>query len=269
MPDPFLTSPTVADTYGGLARMRPQHVADIRVYAAELADSHRVHTPTYTKTRGGRTKLVGVHTEDYDGLLAQLADAAVHGVTSSEDVAGARPVPQSKPPGSWEALARYTDIDAEIAGWCAALDLRRRGSVQGDVRQLAGAAGEPRLVDDGQAAALCRAMRSWRTQAQALIGWTSQHYQPRATCPVLTCGQAGTLRVNLARKAAYCTACLSVWDDVDGSIGVLAEHIAAQTEARDIAGERVRSGRAGHGAWLPEHPCLTRSADGANACPKT
>ncbi|MEU7617203.1 hypothetical protein AB0B27_14065 [Micromonospora rifamycinica] len=237
-----------------LARLRPLLVDELRGYAAQLADSYRTHEPTYTKTRGGRIKLVGVHTEDHPGLLAQLDDVAVYGVTSSADTPGARPVPQSRPPGTWEAVALYTDIDAEIAGWCWALDLPRRGSTQGDVRQLAGAAGEPRIVTDVQVDALCRTMRLWRTRAQSLIGWITAAYQPRATCPVLTCGRAGTLRVNLARKAGYCTACLSVWDDVDGSITVLAEHISAQTDARAVASERVRSGRSGHGAWLPDHP---------------
>lgn len=229
-------------------------VDDIRAYAAQLANSYRSTETVYRKTRGGRIKLVGVHTQDHDGLLAQLADVAVYGVTSSTDIGGARPVPQSRPPGTWEALALYTHIDAEVAGWCAALDLARRGSVQADIRQLTGAAGEPRIVEDHQVATLCAAMRGWRARAQAQIGWTTAAYQPRATCPVLTCGRGGTLRVSLARRAAYCTECLSVWDDSDGSITVLAEHIAAQTNARDIAGERIRSGHAGHGGWLPDHP---------------
>ncbi|TDB82958.1 hypothetical protein E1091_18540 [Micromonospora fluostatini] len=233
---------------------RRQLVDELRGIAAQLTDTYRTHVPTYTKTRGGRIKLVGVHTEDHPGLLAQLDDVAVHGVSSTDDTPGARPVPQSRPPGTWDPLAAYVEIDAEIAGWCAALDLRRRATVQGDVRQLAGAAGEPRIVNDDQADALYRAMRAWRTRAAALIGWAAEPYRPRATCPVLTCGRAGTLRVALARRAAYCTDCRSVWDDTDGSIRVLAEHIAAQTDARSVTSERVRSGRSGHGAWLPEQP---------------
>ncbi|WP_139135781.1 DUF7341 domain-containing protein [Micromonospora yangpuensis] len=229
---------------------RAQLVDEIRQYAAALADSYRTDEPVYTKTRGGRIKLVGVHAEQHDGLLVQLDDVAVHGVTSSDDVAGARPVPQSRPPGTWEAVALGVEIDAEVAGWCDVLGLPSRNSLQADVRQLAGAAGEPRIVSDDQAAALCRAMRSWRTRAQAQIGWTRDPYRPRATCPVVTCGQPGLLRVDLIRRAAYCIGCQSVWDDVDGSIRVLAEHITAQTEARAVTSVRLRSGWSGHGgAW--------------------
>ncbi|MBX7264937.1 hypothetical protein KIF24_01950 [Micromonospora sp. Llam7] len=237
------------------SRRRQLLVDDIRAYAAQLTDCYRAHETLYTKTRGGRTKLVGVHTETHDGLLAQLAEIAVHGVTSSTDNPGARPVPQSTPPGHWEALGRGAAIAAEAARWCWDLDLPLRDTTQGNIRQLAAAAGELRIVDDDQVAALCRAMRLWRAQAQALIGWTSEAYRPRATCPILTCGKADTLRVNLARKSAFCLECLSVWDDVDGSINVLAEHIAAQTEARAVTTERIRSGHSGHGgAWLPDHP---------------
>ncbi|GAB3856643.1 hypothetical protein GCM10029963_53360 [Micromonospora andamanensis] len=82
------------------SRRRLLLVDDIRAYAAQLTDSYRAHETLYTKTRGGRIKLVGVHTETHDGLLAQLADVAVHGVTSSTDNPGARPVPQSTPPAT-------------------------------------------------------------------------------------------------------------------------------------------------------------------------
>ncbi|WP_431729949.1 hypothetical protein [Verrucosispora sp. TAA-831] len=237
------------------SRRRLLLVDDIRAYAAQLADSYRATETVYRKTRNGRTKLVGVHTETHDGLLVQLAEVAVHGVTSSTDNPGARPVPQSKPPGHWEAIGRGAAIAAEAARWCWDLELPLRDTTQGNIRQLAGAAGEPRIVDDDQAAALCRSLRLWRAQAQALIGWTSEAYRPRATCPILTCGKPGTLRVNLARKSAFCTECLSVWDDVDGSITVLAEWISAQTDARVVTAERIRSGHSGHGgAWLPDHP---------------
>lgn len=236
------------------AELRDQVVAEIRAYAAELADPYRTQVATYTKTRGGRIKLVGVHTEMHDGLLTQMADAAAYGVTSSEDTPGARPVPQSRPPGAWEPLARHTEIVRSAARWCCELRLPLRETVHGNVRQLAGAAGARRVVDDIMVELLAQSMRRWRAQAQAMIGWTTEAYRPRATCPILTCGRAGTLRVNLARRAAFCVECLSVWDDVDGSINVLAEHIAAQTEARAVTTERIRSGWSGHGAWLGDHP---------------
>ncbi|MFG1898681.1 hypothetical protein ACGFIP_32205 [Micromonospora zamorensis] len=225
-------------------------VADIARYAHELADSYRTQTPAYSKTRGGRIKLTGVHSTEHDGLLVQLADVAAYGVTSSDDVHGARPVPQSRPPGQWEAVARLAAISTDAARWCWNLELAWRATVQGNVRQLAAAAAEPRIVPTEVAEGLAGAMRGWHVRAQAAIGWVTAPYQPRASCPVLTCGQRDTLRVDLARRAAYCTACQSIWDDVDGSIGVLAKHIGAQAESRVGQSERVRSGHAGRGgAW--------------------
>lgn len=225
-------------------------VADIRAYAAELADSHLTQTPAYTKTRGGRIKLVGVHRVEQDGLLAQLAEAAVLGTTSSDDVHGARPIPQSRPPGAWEAIGRHAAITLAVVGWTWELRLPQRDTVQANVRQLAAAAAVPRLLDDIGARMLLTAMRSWRVQAQTAAGWITPLFAPRATCPILTCGERGTLRVNLAKRSAYCTACEAIWDDSDSSIKVLADHIATETGNAEYRGEPVRSGRAGHGAWL-------------------
>ena len=225
-------------------------VAEIAGYAAELADSYWTQTPAYSKTRGGRTKLTGVHRTEQDGLLVQLAEVAAYGITSVDDVHGARPVPQSRPPGTWEALALHGTISTDAARWTANLELGHRGTVQGHVRQLAAAAADPRVLDDVAAAGLAGAMRGWYVRAQALIGWLTVPYRPRASCPVITCGQRDTLRVDVARRAAYCTGCLSIWDDRDGSIRMLAQHIEAQTTSRAVQAVRVRSGHAGRGgAW--------------------
>ncbi|MFI6332930.1 hypothetical protein ACIBBG_32065 [Micromonospora chersina] len=228
-------------------------VAEIAGYAQHLASSYWTQTPAYTKTRGGRIKLTGVHRTEQDGLLVQLAEVAAYGVTSPDDVHGARPVPQSRPPGTWEALALHGTISTDAARWTANLQLGHRDTVEAAIRQLAAAAGEPRVLDDVVAAALASAMRGWHVRAQALIGWITQPYRPRATCPVITCGRRDTLRVDVARKAAYCAGCQSIWDDRDGSIRVLAQHIEAQTNSRAVQAERVRSGHAGRGgAWPAE-----------------
>ncbi|WP_319460076.1 hypothetical protein [Micromonospora sp. RTP1Z1] len=228
-------------------------VAEIAGYARELAESYWTQTPAYSKTRGGRTKLTGVHRTKQDGLLVQLAEVAAYGVTSTDDVHGARPVPQSRPPGTWEALALHSTISTDAARWTWNLELAARDTVQGHVLQLAAAAGEPRVLDDDVTEALAGAMRGWHVRAQALIGWVTAPYQPRASCPVVTCGRRHTLRVDVARRAAYCTGCQSIWDDRDGSIRMLAKHIEAQTNSRAVQAERVRSGYAGRGgAWSAE-----------------
>lgn len=226
-------------------------VADIAHYAGELADAYWTQTPAYARTRGGRIKLTGVHRTEQDGLLVQLAEVAAYGVTSPDDVHGARPVPQSRPPGTWEAIALHATISTDAARWTWNLELAARDTAQGRIRQLAAAAAAGQhVMDNIMTAGLAGAMRSWHVRAQALIGWVTAPYRPRASCPVITCGRRDTLRVDVGCRAAYCAGCQSIWDDRDGSIRVLAQHIEAQTNSRAVRAERVRSGHAGHGgAW--------------------
>ena len=174
-----------------------------------------------------------VHVTTQPGLLAQLGEAMVDASSGSQEAAGARAVPGSRPPGCWEALATLAAITTAVAGWCWDLDLPLRDTVESSIRALIGKAPE---LDDDRAARLLADMRSWRYRAAVMTGWQSPLFAPRVPCPA--CGKNNTLRVNLDRQAAFCSSqdrdesgalmCGTTWDAA--TIGVLADYIRSVAE---------------------------------------
>lgn len=235
-------------------------MADPLTELADLADElcdPRQHVERVHDRVDRGTRRMRAHVTTQAGLLAQLAEAAVEGA-AAEETSGGRSVPQSRPPGCWEAIARHTAITLHVAHWCWDLRLEQRATVEANLRALVGAA--PR-VDSDTVRALVADARRWRHQAAVMTGWASPSFAPQAPCP--QCARPGSIRINLARKSAMCTneardaqgrlLCGAMWDQ--DTIGLLGEYISQQTEP-DQNGQRVkvRSGRAGHGAWLADTP---------------
>lgn len=211
------------------------HIADL---AEELADprQHREERWGWSAARH-RIRLQD-HIVIQDGLLAQLHEAVASAMDKTDRAGGSRSASRSAPPLQLEALACYMEIAASAAQWCDALGVPKRPTVEGNIRALAGASlsgyGEDLLAD----------MRRWRNRAATLTGWQQPLYKPRAECPVVECGRANTLRINLLAKTAVCMACEAYWDSA--TIGILGAHIAQAVRQPRVP---VRSGAAGHGGW--------------------
>lgn len=217
---------------------------DIAELAEELAES-RKHTEPLPEWDASRNKKVrSVYVTTVPGLLDQLQQA-VYGTHTTKDTEGTRGIPASKPPLLIEALSRDVQIGLALQSWIANCGLKNRFDRAGNVRLLVGHA--PTLDLDIQHQ-LRRDLRRWRTWAAVLTGWALPPLTPDVQCPEIDCGTRHTLRIILDRRTGYCSACSSVWDDRDGSINVLAAHIAAET-AKPRIRSRIGSGAEGHGGW--------------------
>lgn len=202
------------------------HQVQIADLIEELCDprQHREQRWTWSDQRN-KVKLPD-HTTIQPGLLAQLYEAVepILGKTG-DNQGGSRGVARSTPPLRIEALDRYLEIANAVDDWCEYLhiELANRPTTQSRLRALAGAD-----TTSDQAAELLADLHRWRAWASTLTGWQTIYQPNRAYCPVLECGAQGTLRINLTRKSAICTACRSWWDEA--TIGLLADHIANSTD---------------------------------------
>lgn len=245
--------------YHGHGDRRPQRtpaqmLADIAALVEELCDPHQHTEPIHDRDHHRNRRMRRAWTTTHPGLLAQLAEAVTDATSVTEDGPTSRGVPRSRPPGSWEALAAHSAITVAVHRWCWRLRLDPRDTAENTIRLLVGA------VPTDQLGCLLADLRSWRHQAAVMTGWTTPAYAPSVPCPM--CETPGSLRVNLARQVAVCTnralddngalVCGASWEP--DSIGLLARYIAALTEQPPVRRAPVRSGRAGHGAWLPDPP---------------
>jgi hypothetical protein len=195
----------------------------IRDTADELTEPHQ-HTERIRDWDGNRNPKYRTHTTVQPGLLTQLYQAvAPSNVPAEGSVVAAF---TSRPPLVLEAFDRYTSIGAAVLRWCRSLGLERRPTVESNIRALVGAA--PRL-DQDTARTLLAEMRQWRRWAVVLTGWEKIHTPYRVPCPLPDCGQPGTLRINLTNATAMCRDCGATWGDDDGSIHILANHVATHT----------------------------------------
>lgn len=217
--------------------------------AAELADPHQHREPRWGWDRSRHRIRLPDHVTVQPGLVTQLREAIAPVLGSA--AGGARGIPRSAPPLQLEALSRYRDIDAHTADWCRALGVNTatRPDVEARIRALAGANHFDRAAD------LYADLRRWRSWAATCTGWQAV-YIPRAPCPVSECARMSSLRINLDRQTAVCTACRSWWDEQ--TITILAAHISDTTDGHQTI--RVRSGRAGHGGWASRATHLTQGA---------
>lgn len=216
-------------------RTRPAAVAppvdELGDMVADLTGSvvHREHYGYTTANADGSTTWIGAdHVTTHPSLLDQLHQATWQ--TGMADV-GARPGFMSKPTARLDAIDTLTRIETESAWWIRELDGQDPGGTRERllrVRSLV-PSHEDRRGD------VTSDVRSWWTSARILAGWESPPWRPDATCPV--CSHRGGLRVRLDIRSAVCTGCGGTWSP--DTIGILADHIRAETEAAGSGGSSV------------------------------
>lgn len=221
-------------------------VADLASLAEELCDARQHVERVWDRDKHRNKRMRRAHVTTQPGLLAQLAEAVTESTAAPED-GGGHSVPGSRPPGAWEAMARHSAITVAAAGWCFYLEVAQRDTVEANIRALVGAAS---VLDANDLSALVADVRSWRHQAAVMTGWASPSFTPQVPCPIVDCGKSNTIRVNLDRQLALCTACESRWDGEDGSFAVLAAYVEGATERHAERRVKVRSGRVGNGGWV-------------------
>lgn len=200
-------------------------LADITEAADDLSEPHQ-HRARIREFDHNRNPKVRVHITRQPGLLTQLYQSVIPAGTHGGS--GAATTPGSRPPLALEALSRHVSIVAGINNWCWTLDLTIRPTPESNLRALVGAA--PTLDPDAQRALLAD-LRRWRRWCAVLTGWETLWRPAKACCPVIDCGKPSSLRINLTAQTGMCQACGATWTADDGSLTILAEHIAATTNA--------------------------------------
>lgn len=197
---------------------------DVHGWVRELVEPV-THREPFTVTRaqrdGSTYQLTTMHVTEHASLLDQLA-AAVEALGSDAD--GPRPAYASKPAARVDAIDALRRIDEAAARWLRALGEDDPPDTAACVRRLGALLVD---ADEETASAVSSDVRRWYVTARVLTGWDSPAWAPASTCPV--CGRRGTVRIRLASRCAVCVECGSTWDET--SIGVLAEHIRAESEA--------------------------------------
>lgn len=193
-------------------------------YVQELTQPHD-HTETYQTRSITGTGFVDAHyTTHAPSLLAQLWANDTPSANAEE---GPRPGFQSKPAARLDALDTAVRIDLDASRWVRDLgEDDWHTDTAATIRQLHGLAAS---ADPVTRAAITRDVRRWWIRARIVTGWDSAAWTPDNTCP--QCGDRGTLRVRLADHIGTCTndGCRVVWDETN--IGLLADHIRAESEA--------------------------------------
>jgi hypothetical protein len=213
----------------GMVDDRGRVLAGLAALVDEMCETRQHMEPIWEYDRHRNRRMRRVHTTMQPGLLAQLAEAMTDASTGWMEAG--RSVPDSQPPGSWEALATHAGITTEVTRWCWELGVPIRRTVEHSMRALVGYAS---VLDDTQLARLAADVRRWRHQAAVMTGWQRPLFAPRVPCPV--CETLGTLRINVDRQVAVCTnhdrderdqpVCGAAWDET--TIGVLADYIRAR-----------------------------------------
>lgn len=205
-------------------------------YVRELTEPHQ-HREHYTIRIAGRWEPRD-HATRVPSLLTQLWENDVPS-QGAED--GPRPGFASKPAARLDALDTAARIDIQAHRWVTDLGERPRSLHAVDlIHQLHGLSAS---ADPEQRREITRSIRSWWLQARIVTGWDAPAWSPDATCP--QCGERGTLKVRLAEHIGMCTndQCRVTWDAE--TIGLLADHIRAESNA-------ARSSRPGVGpCWCP------------------
>lgn len=223
-------------------------LATLADLAEELCDARQHVERVWDRDVHRNRRMRRAYVTTQPGLLAQLAEAVTEATALPED-GGGHSVPGSRPPGAWEAMARHSAITVAAARWCWSLRIKQRDSVEGNIRALVGQASQ---LDSDTLGALVSEARGWRHAAAVMTGWASPSFTPQVACPVAGCERTNTIRVNLDRSMALCSACESRWsdDDGDGSFAVLARYVEAATDRRATERVKIRSGRSGNGGWI-------------------
>lgn len=216
--------------------MTPRPPMELADYVRELTEPH-THAEHY-QVRRGRTWYGANHVTKVAPLLTQLW---ANDTPSQATETGTRPGFGSKPAARLDALDTAARIDVEAHRWVTDLGEQARTTDTIDlIRQLHGLSASAHGVTRK---AIERDVRRWWTQARIVTGWDSPAWSPDNTCP--QCGERGTLKIRLGDQIGMCTndACRVTWDET--TIGLLADHIRAESSA-----ERLPARRRGP-CWCP------------------
>jgi hypothetical protein len=223
--------------------MTARPTMDLADYIRELTETHS-HAEHY-QIRRGRTWYGANHVTKVPPLIAQLW---ANDLPSQATESGTRPGFGSKPAARLDALDTAARIDIEAHRWVTDLGEPPRGIDTIDlVRQLHGLSASAAGITRG---AITKDVRSWWTQARIVTGWDSPAWAPDNTCP--QCGERGTLKVRLGDQLGMCTndVCRVTWDSA--TIGLLADHIRAESEAARVPVLRPMACRLQPDAVVPD-----------------
>jgi hypothetical protein len=196
-------------------------------YVHELTERHH-HRENYQVREAGQWQARHWSTK-VPSLLEQLWTNDTPS-QSAED--GPRPGFASKPAARLDALDAAVRIDLEASRWVRDLGEDDPSDTAACVRLLNGLAAS---ADHVTRKAIEHDVRRWWIRARIVTGWDSPAWTPDNTCP--QCGERGTLKIRLADRVGMCSndACRVVWDET--SIGVLADHIRAESTAERVPRE--------------------------------
>lgn len=181
-------------------------------------------------------------------LLQHLADMAEPG--AAPDRPGTRSIPASRPPLVLRAVSLLASISYGAA-WRLHDNEGRprvqvRATVEANIRAIVGIA--PRLDSDEQQQ-VRRELRSWRYQAEIVVGWRSEPIAIAGVpCPAIVLDpatglerecRARTLVATQDPARARCVECGAEWDE--NTIGELARHIAGYQAGSRASAEQVRA----------------------------
>lgn len=234
--------------------MTARPTMDLADYIRELTETHS-HAEHY-QIRRGRTWYGANHVTTVPPLLVQLWSGDI---PSSAIDDGPRPGFGSKPTARLDALDTATRIDIQAHRWITDLGEQPRSLESiAIVRQLHGLTASAQVVTRK---AIVRDVRSWWTQARIVTGWDSPAWSPDNTCP--QCGERGTLKVRLGDQLGMCTndACRVTWDHA--TIGLLADHIRAESSELRPAAPRPMACSIQQDAVVPDLSVLCPSCGSA------
>jgi hypothetical protein len=222
-------------------------LADIADASEALCDPHPHAEPRYEWDANRNRKPIAPHRTVVPGLIQQLRELAEEG-TPAADGMGVRSIPESRPPGAFDAVSLLAAISFGAAWRMSGprdeggLALAARPDPEGNVRALVGAA--PTLDSDLQRD-IRHELQSWQRQAEVILGWRQPPIELVAPCPVVDidghgtpCGARGTLLADRDGKGARCVKCGAFWDET--SVGVLLGHVQAYTDQSRRAAEAAR-----------------------------
>lgn len=195
-------------------------MTDIHDHVNELT-SGRTHRQPYT--HGTETRY---HRTYVPALIDQL-DSDCARPTNEQGFAGY----QSAAPLWLEPQDTVAWIDEQAANWLWRLaKTENLGDTKLSIRRLHGLWASQDVETKRR---IEKDVRAWWTTARVVSGWDSVAWKPDNTCPL--CGERRSLRIKLADQIGFCTGCRECW--TAETIGLLADHIRAESEGTDDDGE--------------------------------
>lgn len=225
-------------------------LTDIADAAEALTDPRSHAEPRHEWNASRHKRALDPHRTVVPGLIQQLRDLAEEGTPSSDGM-GVRSIPESRPPGAFDAVSLLAAISFGAA-WRmfgpkdeGGLGLPARPDAEGNIRALVGAAP---TVDSDLQRDIRRELQSWQRQAEVILGWRQPPIELVAPCPVVDidghgtpCGARGTLLADREGKGARCVKCGSWWSEEEGNIQILFRHVAEYRAASKAAADRART----------------------------